>query len=109
MGLGSSRFARHYYGNHSLFSFPEGTEMFHFPSFAPPALWIQAGVPRLFAAVGFPIRKSPDQRSVGSSPKLFAATHVLHRLSTPKHPPHALSSLLTPISLRPSSTWLWLS
>ena len=45
-GLGFSRFARHYSGNHSLFSSPRGTEMFHFPRFAPPALWIQAGVPR---------------------------------------------------------------
>ena len=33
-GLGCSRFARHYFGNHSLFSFPQGTEMFHFPWFA---------------------------------------------------------------------------
>ena len=38
LGLGCSRFARHYYGNHSLFSFPQGTEMFHFPWFAPPTL-----------------------------------------------------------------------
>jgi hypothetical protein len=97
-GLGFSRFARHYYGNHSLFSFPQGTEMFHFPWFAPPALCIQAGVPRLFATVGFPIRTSPDQRSVGNSPELFAATHVLLRLLAPRHPPHALSSLLTSIS-----------
>ena len=29
-----SRFARRYFGNHSLFSFPQGTEMFHFPWFA---------------------------------------------------------------------------
>ena len=79
-GLGFSRFARHYFGNHSLFSFPEGTEMFHFPSFAPPALCIQAGVTPLFAVLGFPIRTSPVQRSVGTSPELFAATHVLHRL-----------------------------
>ena len=43
-GLGCSRFARHYSGNHSLFSFPQGTEMFHFPWFAPPTLWIQVGV-----------------------------------------------------------------
>ena len=98
LGLGCSRFARHYYGNHSLFSFPQGTEMFHFPWFALPALWIQAGVPRLFATVGFPIRTSSDQRSVGSSPELFPATHVLHRLWAPRHPPHALSSLLTLIS-----------
>ena len=97
-GLGCSRFARHYYGNHSLFSFPQGTEMFHFPWFALPALCIQAGVTRLFTAPGFPIRTSPDQRSVGNSPELFAATHVLLRLSAPRHPPHALSSLLHPIS-----------
>jgi hypothetical protein len=38
LGLGCSRFARHYYGNHSLFSFPQGTEMFHFPWFALPGL-----------------------------------------------------------------------
>jgi hypothetical protein len=38
VGLGCSRFARRYYGNHSLFSFPLGTEMFHFPRFAPPTL-----------------------------------------------------------------------
>jgi hypothetical protein len=68
--------------------------MFHFPWFALTALCIQTVVPQLFAAVGFPIRTSSDQRLVGNSPKLFAATHVLHRLSAPRHPPHALSSLL---------------
>jgi hypothetical protein len=99
-GLGCSRFARHYYGNHSLFSFPQGTEMFHFPWFARSTLCIQIEVPQLFTAVGFPIRTSPDQRLVGNSPKLFAATHVLHRLLAPRHPPHALSSLLTSISRR---------
>ena len=30
---------------------------------------------------------------VSGSPKLFAAYHVLHRLSLPRHPPYALSSL----------------
>jgi hypothetical protein len=100
VGLASSHFARHYFGNHSLFSLPQGTEMFHFPWFALAALWIQAGVTQLFAALGFPIRTSPDQRLVGNSPKLFAATHVLHRLLAPRHPPHALSSLLALISCR---------
>ena len=33
-GLGSSPFARRYFGNKQLFSFPLGTEMFHFPRFA---------------------------------------------------------------------------
>ena len=32
---------------------------------------------------------------VCSSPKLFAAYHVLHRLSVPRHPSCALSSLTT--------------
>uniref|UniRef100_A0A0K0FWX9 Uncharacterized protein n=1 Tax=Strongyloides venezuelensis TaxID=75913 RepID=A0A0K0FWX9_STRVS len=31
-------------------------------------------------AVGFPIRKSPDQSLFASSPKLIAGYHVLHRL-----------------------------
>lgn len=42
---------------------------------------------------GFPIRTSPDQRSFDNSPELIAAYHVLHRLSTPRHPPCTLSSL----------------
>ncbi len=46
-------------------------------------------------AAGFPIRTSTDQSLVGGSPWLFAATHVLHRLLEPRHPPHALSSLVT--------------
>ena len=33
-GLGSSPFARHYWGNHCLFSLPTGTKMFQFPAFA---------------------------------------------------------------------------
>src|ERR1043165_3272341 len=42
---------------------------------------------------GFPIRISPDQRLLSDSPKLFAASHVLHRLLAPRHPPCALNSL----------------
>jgi hypothetical protein len=82
---------------------PQGTEMFHFPWLAPSNLFIQLEVTPLFAVLGFPIRTSPDQRSVDSSPELFAATHVLHRLLAPRHPPHALSSLLALISFRPTS------
>jgi len=73
-----------------LLSFPQGTEMFQFPWFPLPALCVQAGVPPFFAAVGFPIRTSTDHSLVGSSPWLFAATHVLHRLQAPRHPPLAL-------------------
>jgi hypothetical protein len=30
---------------------------------------------------------------LGSCPGLIAACHVLHRLSTPRHPPYTLSNL----------------
>ena len=33
-GLGCSPFARHYWGNHCLFSFHAGTKMFQFPALA---------------------------------------------------------------------------
>jgi hypothetical protein len=60
-----------------LISFPRATEMFQFTRFAPLSLCIQDRVPR---RVGFPIRTSPDQSFVASSPELFAGSHVLHRL-----------------------------
>ena len=44
---------------------------------------------------GYPIRTSPDQSLLGGSPKLIAASHVLHRLPAPRHSPCALSSLTT--------------
>src|SRR6267378_1163054 len=53
-------------------------------------------------AVGFPIRTSPDQSLVSGSPTLFAATHVLLRLLSPRHPSCALCSLV--ISLPPSNS-----
>jgi hypothetical protein len=42
---------------------------------------------------GFPIRTSSDPRSVDSSPRLIAASYVLHRLPVPRHPPCALKHL----------------
>ena len=53
-------------------------------------------------AAGFPIRRSTDQSLVSGSPWLIAATHVLRRLLEPRHPPHALSSLVTLNSGLPS-------
>jgi hypothetical protein len=75
-----------------LISFPLGTEMFHFPRLASLHLWIQWRMGSR-AATGFPIRTSPGQRLLGTSPELIAASHVLHRLCAPRHPPSALSSL----------------
>ena len=75
-----------------LFSLPVGTEMFHFPTFPLPALYIQAGVTgsHKYAQRGFPIRKSSAQSSLISSPRLIADCYVLLRLLLPRHPPCAL-------------------
>src|SRR3979490_3112267 len=49
---------------------------------------------RALPRVGFPIRKSPDQSLLGSSPRLIAAINVLHRLLVPRHSPCALVLLI---------------
>ena len=69
-GLGCSPFARHYWGNHCLFSLPAGTKMFQFPALASALSRCHA-----FSMTGCPIRKSEDQRS-------FAPTHRLSQLIT---------------------------
>ena len=60
-----------------LLSLPPGTEMFQFPGLA---------------------RESWDQHSFDSFPRLIAAFYALHRLLTPRHPPHALMCLATMIN-----------
>jgi hypothetical protein len=44
---------------------------------------------------GYPIRTPWDHSSVDSSPRPIAASHVLHRLLVPRHPPFALTNLTT--------------
>jgi hypothetical protein len=44
---------------------------------------------------GSPIRKSWDHSLVDSSPRPIVASHVLHRLLVPRHPPFALDNLTT--------------
>ena len=80
-----------------MISFPPGTEMFQFPGFAPYGLYIQPQVTPSGCPVtpGFPIRKSPDHSLFDSSPRHIAAYYVLHRFSTPRHPPCTLHSLTT--------------
>src|SRR3954463_3350454 len=60
-----------------------------------------AGNTRALPRVGFPIRKSRDQRLVSTSPALIAAAHVLHRLLAPRHPPCALVLLIEKNTLLP--------
>ena len=55
-------------------------------------LWIQLTVTEVSSA-GFPHSDICGSRDICSSPKLFAAYHVFHRLLVPRHPPCALSSI----------------
>ena len=73
-GLGSSAFARHYLRNHMLFSSPGGSGMFQFPPFAPYNM-----VTGLQPA-GLPHSDVRGSRVICTSPRLFAAYHVLPRL-----------------------------
>ena len=75
-------------------SFPPGTKMFQFPGLPLTALFYSGGNTRALPRVGFPIRKSRDQRLVSTYPGLIAAAHVLHRLLAPRHPPCALVLLI---------------
>ena len=64
-----------------------------------PALWIHAGIHKVFLC-GFPHSDICGSWDICSSPQLFAAYHVFLRLSVPRHPPCALSCLTCS---RPSS------
>ncbi len=79
-------------GESRLLSFPEDTEMFHFSSFASPG-YVLCRTMGDMALHRFPHSEIPGSMLVSSSPRLIAAVHVLHRLPTPRHPSHALSSL----------------
>jgi hypothetical protein len=75
-----------------LFSLPAGTEMVHFPALPSPTYEFSrryGGMTRR----GLPHSDIPGSKLVCSSPRLFAANRVLHRLLAPRHSPYALSSL----------------
>ena len=55
-------------------------------------LWIGVWIHEVFSC-GFPHSEICGSRDICSSPQLFAAYHVLHRLLVPRHPPCALSCL----------------
>ena len=55
-------------------------------------LWIHHTVAEGFSA-GFPHSDISGSMDICSSPKLFAAYHVFHRLLVPRHPPCALTTL----------------
>ena len=84
IGLGSSLFDRHYWGNRLFLSSPPGTKMFQFPGFA------QLIAVHGLQPCGLPHSDMSGSRPVCGSPDLFAAYHVLLRLPKPRHPPYAL-------------------
>src|SRR5919197_591179 len=91
--MGSSLFARHYSGSRGFFPFLRVLRCFSSPACHSQPMY-SAGSTRALPHVGFPIRRSRDQRLVSTSPALIAAAHVLHRLLAPRHPPCALVLLI---------------
>ena len=94
-GLGSFPFARRYSGNHCCFLFLRLLRCFSSPgSLCTPIglALIQCTVTEGCSA-GFPHSDICGSLDMCSSPQLFAAYHVFHRLLVPRHPPCALSSL----------------
>ena len=75
-----------------LMSFPPATEMFQFAGFASRTYEFSTGYP---LPGGLPHSEIPGSTIARISPGLFAACHVLHRLSVPRHPPDALSLRLS--------------
>ena len=55
-------------------------------------LWIGVWITEV-CSVGFPHSDISGSMDICSSPKLFAAYHVFHRLPVPRHPPCALLCL----------------
>ena len=60
-------------------------------------LWIGVWMTGVCPA-GFPHSDISGSLDICSSPKLFAAYHVFHRLLVPRHPPYALSSMTNLLS-----------
>ena len=87
-GLGYSPFARHYWGNHCLFSFPAGTKMFQFPALA--SIIRMDGIPSEYRVVPF------------GNPRIKGHLHLpaaYRSLSRPSSPPRAKASAMCPYLL----------
>ena len=92
LGLASSAFARHYWRNLCWFLFLALLRCFS--SGGSPHIPIDSVYDdKTFLLPDCSIRKSTDIMLTYSSPWLIAVSHVLHRLSVPRHSPCALCSL----------------
>ena len=92
-GLGSSYFARHYFRNRFLFLFLWVLRCFSSPRSLLIHYFTHAWISRLFSLDEFPHSDISGSMDICSSPKLFAAYHVLLRLLVPRYSPYALCSL----------------
>ena len=78
-------------------SFPPANEMFQFAGFAS---WTYVFSPGSVRRLGLPHSDIRESTNARFSSRLFAACHVLHRLSVPRHPPNALITLdLSPLTV----------
>ena len=75
-----------------LLSLPVGTEMFHFPTFPPPALCVQAGAMVHYDQSGCPIRRSPGMSGC-------RLTGAYRRLLRPSSAPGAKAFTVCPYQL----------
>ena len=105
-GLGSSPVARHYWGNHCLFSVPGGTKMFQFPPFASilsmddcpsDSRVVPFGNPRIKDYLHLPAayrslsRPSSPPRAKASAMRPFLLFLVLHEVLIPLADAHTFS------------------
>src|SRR5512139_685752 len=67
--------------------------MFQFPPCPPTGLCVQPVVTE-YCSAGFPHSGTSGSTFDDNSPELIAAIRALLRLLAPRHPPHALSSLI---------------
>ena len=88
-GLGSSPFARHYWGNHCYFLFLRVLRCFSSPRSPPQNKRIGGLQPP-----GLSHSEIRGSQVICTYPRLIAAYHVLRRLREPRHPPCALSYFL---------------
>ena len=85
-GLAMMRFRSPLLAQLRLLSFPQGTEMFHFPWYSSSgAIEFIPGC-HVSPHGGLPHSEIPGSKPVDGSPGLIAAFRVLHRLVMPRHP-----------------------
>ncbi len=85
-----SVFARRYLRSRGCFPFLRVLRCFSSPGSLPAPMHSGQDDPQ---RAGFPHSDILGSQLASNSPRLFAGSHVFHRLSTPRHPPYALAGL----------------